>query len=338
MVAKLRERLAVHKQAAQKFEGKRFNLRKLQEPEVKEKYQIEITNRFAALENLNVEKDVNRVCENIKENIKTSAKESLGLHEWKQHKPWFDKECVDFLDQKKQAKMQWIRDPSQSNVDNLNIRRDASRHFRNKKKEYLEVKIEELEINSKINNVRDLYRGIKDCKKGYQPRTTIVKDEKGDLVADSHSIMARWRNYFSQLMNVHEVKDVRQAEIHTVEPLVPEPSDFEVELAIEKLKNHKSPGIDQIPAELIKAGGRTIRTEIHKLIISIWNKEELPDEWKESIIVPIYKKGIKQIVITIGEYHYVQSFVQYPALKVNSICGGSYWGSSMWIPTQQIDY
>jgi len=53
---------------------------------------------------------------------------------------------------------------------------------------------------------------------------------------------------------------------------VPEPSAFEVELAIEKLKNHKSPGIDQIPAELIKAGGRTIRCAIHKLIISIWNQ------------------------------------------------------------------
>jgi hypothetical protein len=74
---------------------------------------------------------------------------------------------------------------------------------------------------------------------------------------------------------------------------VPEPSAFEVELAIEKIKSHKSPRIDQIPAELIKAGGRTIRCAIHKLIISIWNKEELPEEWKESIIVPIYKKGDK---------------------------------------------
>ena len=71
---------------------------------------------------------------------------------------------------------------------------------------------------------------------------------------------------------------------------MPEPSAFEVELAIEKLKTHKSPGIDQIPAKLIKAGGRTIRCAIHKLIISIWNKEELPEEWKGSIIVPIHKK------------------------------------------------
>ena len=141
----------------------------------------------------------------------------------------------------------------------------------------MKVKIEELGTNSKINNVSDLYRGINDFKKGYQPRTTIVKDEKGDLLADSNSNMARWRSYFFQLLNVHEVKDVRQAEIHRVEPLVPEPSAFDVELAIEKLKNHKSPGIDQIPEELIKAGGRTIRCEIHKLFISIWNKE-LPDE------------------------------------------------------------
>jgi hypothetical protein len=74
-------------------------------------------------------------------------------------------------------------------------------------------------------------------------------------------------------LNVHEVNDVRQAEIHTAEPLVPEPSDSEVEMAIEKIRRHKSPGTDQIPAQLIKAGGRTIRSEIHRLINSVWNKE-----------------------------------------------------------------
>jgi hypothetical protein len=130
-----------------------------------------------------------------------------------------------------------------------------------------------------------LYRGINDFKKGYQPRTLIVQDKKGDLIADSHSIMVRWRNYFSHILNVHGVSEVRQAEIHTAEPLVPEPSALEVELAIEKLESHKSPGINQIPAEMIKAGSRTIRCAIHKLIISIWNKEELPEEWKETIIV-----------------------------------------------------
>jgi hypothetical protein len=99
---------------------------------------------------------------------------------------------------------------------------------------------------------------VNDFRKGYQPRTIIVKDEKGDVVADSHSIMARWRNSFSQLLNVSGVNDCEQVEVLTAEPLVPEPSAFEIQLAIEKLKCHRSPGIDQTPTELIKAGGGTI--------------------------------------------------------------------------------
>ena len=153
-----------------------------------------------------------------------------------------------------------------------NIRREASRHFRSKKKEYLKAKTDEFEINSKIKNIRNLYGGTNVFKKGFQPRTNIVNDEKGDMVTDSHSILAKWRNHFSQLLNVHGINDVRQTEIHTAEPLVPELNAFEFELAIEKLKSHNSPGIDQITAELVKAGGRTIPYEIHKLIISIWKR------------------------------------------------------------------
>ena len=98
-----------------------------------------------------------RAWENIKGNIKTSVKEILGLHELMQHKPWFEEEYLGFLDQRKQAKMLWLQDPSQSNVYNLNnIRHEASRHFRNKKKECLKAKMEELVTNSTLKNVRDL--------------------------------------------------------------------------------------------------------------------------------------------------------------------------------------
>ena len=120
VITKVRERLSVGKQAAQRFDRQRFNLRKLNEPEVREQYQIEFTHRFAALENLHDDEDVNRTWENIKESIQTSAIESLCLHELKQNKPWFDEECLSFLDQRKRVKMQWIQDPSQNNVVNLN--------------------------------------------------------------------------------------------------------------------------------------------------------------------------------------------------------------------------
>ena len=133
-----------------------------------------------------------------------------------------------------------------------------------------------------------------------QPRPNRVKDEKVDLFAGSRIFfLGRGRYRFSYLLNVHGVNDVRQTEIQTAEPLVPESSAFAVEMAIEKLKRHKSPSTDQIPTALVRALGRSMHSGIHKLINSIWNNEKLPDEWKGSIVVPIQKKGDKQITVII---------------------------------------
>ena len=94
-------------------------------------------------------------------------------------------------------------------------------------------------------------------------------------------------------MNIQHVNKVRKTEIHTAETLVPEPSAFKIRVVVEKLRRHKLPGINQISAELIKAGDGTTHFETHKPINSIWNKVELSVEWKESIIVPVFKKGVK---------------------------------------------
>jgi hypothetical protein len=91
-----------------------------------------------------------------------------------------------------------------------------------------------------------------------------VKDENGDLLADSHNILNRWKNYFSQLLNMHNVSDVRRIQVHTTEPLVPGPSRLEVEIAVAKLKKYKSPGSDQLPAELIQAGYEILLSGIRK--------------------------------------------------------------------------
>jgi hypothetical protein len=112
----------------------------------------------------------------------------------------------------------------------------------------------------------------------------------GDLFANSNTVY-RWNSYFSQLLNVHCVSDVRKIEIHTAEPLVPGPIHLEAEINIVKLKKHKSPGSVQILAELIQARGETLQFGIHKLINSIWSKEEL--SLLGNHIVPIPKKGDK---------------------------------------------
>jgi hypothetical protein len=92
VVAKLRDRISVSKQVRQKFDVERFDLKKLDDGEVQEKYQVEISNRLATLESLDESFD-NNAWESIRDNIKTSAKDNLGYHRLKHNKPWFDDEC-----------------------------------------------------------------------------------------------------------------------------------------------------------------------------------------------------------------------------------------------------
>jgi hypothetical protein len=105
--------------------------------------------------------------ETIRENIKISAKESLYYVELKKQTPWFDERCSKLLDQLKQAKLQFLQDPGEINGNNLkNVRRVASRYFRNEKRKYLKDKTNELATNNKNKNIRDLYREIHEFKRG----------------------------------------------------------------------------------------------------------------------------------------------------------------------------
>jgi hypothetical protein len=102
------------------------------------------------LDDLDSEVDINSAWETIKENIKISAKERVGYFEFQKHKPWFDEGCSELLDQRKHAILQWLQNQSEINGDNLNnVRREASRYFKNTKREYLKDKINELATSSK---------------------------------------------------------------------------------------------------------------------------------------------------------------------------------------------
>jgi DNA repair ATPase RecN len=109
-VAKVRERLAVSKRAAQKIDIERFNVKKLNEGDVKEEYQVTIRNKYAVLENLEDSGDIKGAWDNIRENIKISAQESLDYCEPKHRKPWFDEGCSNLVARRKQSKLQWLQD------------------------------------------------------------------------------------------------------------------------------------------------------------------------------------------------------------------------------------
>ena len=109
-----------------------------------------------------------------------------------------------------------------------------------------------LKLTGRLKNIRDFYRGITDSKKGRQPRTNIVNDEKCDFVTNTHIVLATCRYHFFYVFDVHGVSIVRQAKIHTSETRMSVSCVFEFEKTTSKQKRHKPPGNVQIPAESIK--------------------------------------------------------------------------------------
>jgi hypothetical protein len=192
---------------------------------------------------------------------------------------------------------------SQISGDNLqNLRRETNRTFRKKEREYLKDYINELETNNNENkNIRDLYRGINEFKKGYQPRITIIKDENGNLLADPNSVLSSRKNFFNQVLNVHAIHDIRQKDIHTAELLVPEPSLVEVETAIVKLKSYKYPGTDQIPVKFIKAGVKYYVLRYTKLFVLYGIRMNCHSSGRNLLLYQFIKTVIKLTVIIIED-------------------------------------
>jgi len=151
-----------------------------------------------------------------------------------------------------------------------------------------------------------LYRGIKDFKNGYQPRTYVVEDEKGDFVTDSHSILAKWRNHFSQLLNIYGVSEVRHTEIHTAEPIVPNPSTFAFGMDFEKLKRHIPPSIGQFQAEWLKQWVEQIALRSINLSILFGIRKNCLKGGRSRSLYLFIRRVIKQIVVITGAYHFCQ--------------------------------
>jgi hypothetical protein len=140
----------------------------------------------------------------------------------------------------------------------------------------------------------------------------LVEGENGDLT-DSHSILNGWKNYFCQLLNAHGVNDVRQIEMHTAEPLAPEPSPSEAEIAIEELKWYKSPGIYQVPAELIQTGGKTLCSRSTNLLI-VSGIKNFQSSGRNLLLYLFIRRVVNLIAVIAGEYYrYLVHIKLYPA-------------------------
>lgn len=300
---KYRQRIAVYRSRGKRKAPRRYNVSKLKEQEVLEKYQTELQKKCEAKQNQALE-SIKGKWSMIKEALQETAEEVLGFEERVERAGWYDGECKKAVEERNEARKKMINRTTRSNTEEfIKKRKEADRICRRKKREFERKWIMDLEKEYNDQEVRKFYKRVQEMKKGFQPRTVFCRDKEGNFIGGEEQVLDRWAEYFSELLNVTTGReDLDENETEGDQPWqnssqeerpVPTPTMEEVRKAIKSLRNNKAPGNDNITAEMIKGGGEHLIRLVHQLIVEIWEKEEMPDQWNMAIICPIHKKKDK---------------------------------------------
>lgn len=177
----------------------------------------------------------------------------------------------------------------------MKLEEKRKRLHKKKKRDHDKQELIELEHLRSSNEIRAFYQKLNKSRKDFQPRTTSCREKEGTILGSDEAILERWAKYFGELLNGNVLEHLEGMTIvqNQGNPEIeePVPTVNEVEQAIKKLKNNKAPGMDLIPAELVKFAGPEYVKHLHQLIVKIWINEIILEEWNLSIVCPNHKKG-----------------------------------------------
>uniref|UniRef100_A0A8D8PVV0 Craniofacial development protein 2 n=1 Tax=Cacopsylla melanoneura TaxID=428564 RepID=A0A8D8PVV0_9HEMI len=246
----------------------------------------------------------NQRCDNIdekwdeaKNTILEVARENIGEKEHGKNEDWFDEKCKQIIERKNQARNIMMNTNTRSNAETYrNLRRESKKVIRSKKREALKQKVKEIDELSKENEQRKFYAAINKMKNGFQPRMNACRDRNGEILTNNEEILNRWTQHFKELLNEEESElstqnqHEQQPEQEAEENL---PTLQEIQRSIQKMKNNRAPGIDNINAELLKYGGDATDNMMLEIIQMVWKEEKMPENWTTGVLCPIHKKGDK---------------------------------------------
>ena len=235
----------------------KLNIDKLENPEIKNAYALNLQNRFEILE----QEEIGMGCGEIASTVIGGASEVLGTTRGTRGNDWFDQECGTAAGKRRECRRRWLNDRrSERRREKMGTaRNEATTLNRRKKREAVQRELRDIEECRLRGKVRRQFQGIKKIRNGYQPRNEVIRSKEGDLIVNKEGIQERWMEHFEELFNRPPPQNpVEDLEIEfngeDLEPL----SREDVLAAIKNLKNHKAAGMDNISAELIKYGGPTL--------------------------------------------------------------------------------
>ena len=291
---KLTIRRPVRKRAAQP----RLCLYKLKDDETLNRYQTGISEKLTALTDVANDDDTPaKTWTRVSDIILNVGKEVLGV-EARKHRDWFDENNTDIrmlLCEKNKAHNRFLACPTASNKAVFkDLQAEAQRNLRRMENEWWTVRAGGLQSYADTGDLHNFYAGVRAVCGPITRTLTPVKAANGEILSDKRTILQRWAEYFRTLLNdIHPTNPAFLngiPQMPVMEDLASPPTLLEVEHAISCLKNHKAAGPDNVAPELLKYGGYDVVTTLHDLFTRCWEREEVPQVWKDAKIVTIYKR------------------------------------------------
>ena len=251
---------------------------------IDQNYKIETSNRFRALMINEAEMSPDELWTNIKDCMITAAKKHVPTKRRGKKSPWLSQEALDLADERRQLKEAGLQHSNMYRKLSSEIQQVARRD----KNDHLNQLCKEIEHHSSQNNSRNLFKGVKELTDKGITRLAVIKDENGTILTESKEIKERWKSYCEGLFASKETDPSVHIDTFEEEPDI---LLSEVKNAIQKMKSNKTPGVDEIPAELLKNTDDVGVCLLWKLCNKIWHTKIWPEDWKKSVFLTLPKKG-----------------------------------------------
>ena len=221
----------------------------------------------------------------------------------KKRKPWITEESWALVDQREEINKilstRSERIKKRLRTEYKEKSKEVKRSIRSDKRKWMDGIASEAEDAARKQHMRTLYGLTKVLCNERSKNSTTILDKSGNLVSGKKEMQARWTEHFREVLNREEptdpitIEDESEFELGGLieEIVITEPTIGEIKAAIERLKNGKSPGVDSITAELLKAHKELSAAKVHQLLEKVWKHEKIPDKWKRGLIIKLPKKG-----------------------------------------------